>query len=90
MNHVRAVRPLVSTISLPRGAAFEDLAKGLVEKQNPDDLARVSHFGYGRYEIKAKSEKIAQEFASDRTIVVKGEEYKLNYLGYRTMSFITQ
>lgn len=84
MNQLRAVRPLVFTITLPRGVALDDLAEALVTKRRYEDFERVSHYGFGRYEIKAKTEKIAQDLAKEPTVLVKGTEYKLNYLGYRT------
>lgn len=72
------------TISLPRGVNFDDLAEGLIAKRSKDDFERVAHFGFGRYEIKTASEKIAKELLLDPTIKVRDTDYQLNYLGNTT------
>lgn len=92
MNQLRAVRPRVFTVSLPRGINFEDLAEALVVKRRQEDFARVAHFGFGRYEIQTVTEKIAKELALDPTIKVKEQEFRLVYLGNtctRVSVFIT-
>lgn len=84
MQQVRAVRPRVFTINLPRGVKFEDLAEALVAKRPPSDFERVTHFGFGRYEIKTSSDNVALELAKDPTLRIKDSDYQLNYLGNNT------
>lgn len=81
MNQIRAVRPCVFTISLPRGVLFDDLAVALIAKRPHKDYERVAHFGFGRYEIKTATETVARELAQDPVLKIKDCEYRLQYLG---------
>lgn len=69
---------------MPRGVLFDGLAEGLIGKRRYEDYAKVSHFGYDRYEILVKTERIAQELNADPVIKIKETQHRLTYLRYRT------